>query len=38
MGFSVGVEMLNLRVRNRQRVQPLRGAEHLAKTEASEKS
>jgi predicted tellurium resistance membrane protein TerC len=30
MGFSVGVEMLNLRMRNRRHVRLLRGAEQLA--------
>lgn len=38
MGFSVGVEMLNLRVRSRQRVRLLRGAEQLAEAKAAEKS
>lgn len=38
MGFSVGVEMLNLRVRSRQRVRLLRGAEQLAAAKTTEKS
>lgn len=38
MGFSVAVEMLNLRVRSRQRVRLLRGAEQLAEAKATQKS
>ncbi|HPC82870.1 MAG TPA: TerC family protein [Thermoanaerobaculaceae bacterium] len=38
MGFSVGVEMLNLRVRSRQRVRLLRGAEQLAEAKTTQKS
>lgn len=38
MGFSVGVEMLNLRVRSRQRVQLLRGAEQLVLSKSSDKT